>query len=321
MVDETPGRIRAVADVGGTNTRLAVFDPASAEISGIRAYANRDYASLQAVISAWLDQLQQEQPRDFCLAVAAPPAAELVTMVNVDWSFSCHDLAARFGFDRVRWLNDFQANAHALPHLGADDSVTLAAGAAQPRGKLAVMGPGTGLGGATLEWVGDRPLASHSEPGHMGLAPANDLELEIMRRLMPVQGEIYAEYFVSGPGLVRLYSIIAEIYGDTPQALSPAEVSQRAIDAIDESCRQALTTFCGLLGSACGDFLLARGAYGGLFLAGGIVPTMVDFLRASSFLERLRGKGAMREHLARVPVEVVTLPLPGLLGAAHAPMA
>ena len=67
----------------------------------------------------------------FCLAVAAPPAAELVTMVNVDWSFSCHDLAARFGFDRVRWLNDFQANAHALPHLGADDSVTLAAGAAQ----------------------------------------------------------------------------------------------------------------------------------------------------------------------------------------------
>jgi glucokinase len=300
---------------------MAVFDPANAEMSGICAYLNCDYASLEAIISAWLDQLQQEQPRDFCLAAAAPPAAELVTMVNVDWSFSCRDIAARFGFERVHWLNDFQANAHALPYLGADDSVTIAAGAARPQGKLAVMGPGTGLGGAALEWVGDRPIASNSEPGHMGLAPANDLELEIMRRLIPAQGEIYAEYLVSGPGLVRLYRIIAEIYGDTPQALSPAEISQRAIDASDDSCRQALATFCGLLGSACGDFLLARGAYGGLFLAGGIVPSMLDFLRASSFLERLRGKGAMTEHLAQVPVKLITLPHPGLLGAAHAPLA
>ena len=111
MVARAQGRKRVVADVGGTNTRMAVFDPASGEMSGFRAYLNRDYDALEAIIADWLGQLQQQQPADFCLAAAAPPAMERVTMVNLDWSFSCGELATLFGFDRVHWLNDFQANA------------------------------------------------------------------------------------------------------------------------------------------------------------------------------------------------------------------
>ena len=320
MVDETPGRIRAVADVGGTNTRLAVFDPASAEISGIRAYANRDYASLQAVISAWLEQLQQEQPRDFCLAVAAPPAAERVTMVNVDWSFSCQDLAARFGFDRVRWLNDFQANAHSLPHLEPSDLELIHPGSETEHTTLATVGPGTGLGGATLRWMGGVPYAADAEPGHAGLSPGNDLEIAIFKALLPVHGNIYAELLVSGIGLVRLYSAICEIHGATPVAMEPADVSRLALERSDEYCVLALDTFCALLGSTCGDFVLSNGACRGLYIAGGIVPRMIDFLRQSDFLARFHSKGAMREHLQAIPVHVITAANPGLIGAANAPL-
>ncbi len=317
----TPNRTRVVADVGGTNTRLAVFDPRSGELSEVGSYLNHDYGALEEVIAAWLKQLRQEQPRDFCIAVAAPPAGDRVTMVNLDWAFSCRDLAQQFGFQRIRWLNDFQANAHALPHLGAGNTLAIAEGGEGAEGgKLAVVGPGTGLGGATLQWVEGIPIASASEPGHMGLAPATELELEIMRRLLPQRGEVHAEYLVSGPGLVRLYKVIADIRGQAAEELSPAQISGRALAGSDPGCRQALSSFCELLGSVCGDFVLARGAYGGLFLAGGILPGIVDFLQASDFLRRFRCKGAMESHLAQIPVRLITLPNPGLLGAAHAPI-
>ena len=241
-------------------------------------------------------------------------------MVNMDWSFSCREMAAQFGFERCHWLNDFQANAHALPHLRPGDTVPISEGQPGTSDRLAVMGPGTGLGGACLEFVQGIPVASDSEPGHMGLAPATELELQILQRLLPRQGEVHAEFLVSGPGLVRLYQVIAEIRGDQPLDLSPAQVAEKGLTGMDRHCRQALDSFCSLLGSACGDFVLARGAYGGLYLAGGIVPTMAEFLQHSSFLQRFRRKGAMAEHLERVPVHLITLPHPGLLGAAHAPL-
>ena len=82
----------------------------------------------------------------------------------------------------------------------------------------------------------------------------------------------------------------------------------------------ALQTFCALLGSACGDFVLSNGAYGGLYIAGGIVPRMIPFLEASNFLSRFQNKGAMSQHLAQVPIYVITTEQPGLIGAAYAPL-
>ena len=241
-------------------------------------------------------------------------------MVNIDWSFSLSELQERYGLEAFRWLNDFQANAHALPHLAADDLEVLRAGQSADGARLATMGPGTGLGGATLEWVDGVPRACDSEPGHTGLSPANELELEIFRLLVPRHGEMYAEFLVSGAGLERLYRALSEIRGNAPELLTAAEVSARGLAGSDAACVQALETFCALLGSACGDFVLSKGAYGGLYLAGGIVPRMLPFLKASSFEQRFRDKGEMGPHLDQIPLYAITTPHPGLLGAAHAPL-
>ena len=241
-------------------------------------------------------------------------------MVNIDWSFSCSELQVRYGFKAFRWLNDFQANAHALPHLAEGDREELRAGQSAEGARLATMGPGTGLGGATLEWVDGVPRACDSEPGHTGLSPATELELEIFRLLVPRHGEIYAEFLVSGAGLERLYRVLSEIQGKAPERLTPAEVSARALAGSDPCCVQALETFCALLGSTCGDFVLSKGAYGGLYLAGGIVPRMLPFLKASNFEQRFRQKGEMGPHLDQIPLYAITTAQPGLLGAAHAPL-
>lgn len=311
---------RLVADIGGTNSRLALYDPVTDELRSLRTFINREHASFEDIVLEWLGTLTEAQPLDCCLAVAAPPFGDRVQMLNIDWSFSLRELATRFGFVRMRGVNDFEANAYALPHLGARDLAVLHAGHATAGGKLAVVGPGTGLGGATLGWMNGSPIANASEPGHMGLAPASDLELELFHYLLPRHGNVYAELLVSGPGLQQLYQALGAIRGRATLPLSPAEISAKAQAQECEVCTLTLNTFCAMLGSVCGDYVLANGAYGGLYLAGGFLPEMFDFLQQSTFVQRFQEKGKMRAHLAQVPLYVITSGTTGLTGAAHAPM-
>ena len=319
MVDRRQGVTRMVADVGGTNTRIALFDQGDGAFRAEHHYRNRDYDRFEDVIAAWLDALQEAAPAECCIAVAAPHTGDRVEMVNMDWSFSCRGIAAGFGFEGLRRINDFEANAFALPHLGTGDAAVLHHGRGSG-GKLATVGPGTGLGGATLEEMAGIHHACACEPGHMGLSAGSGEELELFRLLLPRHGDLYAELLLSGPGLERLYLALAEIRGERVDSLAAPAISARAVSGADPLCAHALQTFCALLGATCGDFLLANGAYGGLYLAGGILPQIIPFLRESAFHQRLVAKGAMRDQLDAVPVSVITRPAPGLLGAAHAPL-
>ncbi|MEH6608146.1 MAG: glucokinase [Halioglobus sp.] len=314
-------RPRLVADVGGTNTRIALYDPASGDYFSAQNYINRDFVNFEDVVEHWLGNLSEASPEECCVAIASPLDGDQVNMVNMDWSFSRGEFSQRFAFKHIAWLNDFEGNAHALPHLQDDDLELLHAGHATSRSPLAVMGPGTGLGGATLDGIGTRQRVRRSEPGSMGLSPQSELELALFELLLTKHKDIYAELLISGPGLYRLYINLCELAQTTPLAKDPAEVSHLALTADDEHCLQALTVFCELLGSACADFILANGAYGGLYLAGGILPRMTDFLKASRFHQRLCKKGFMAKSLGKVPVYVITGTRTGLIGAAHAPLA
>lgn len=315
-----PSVNRLVADIGGTNTRLALFDPLANELRALSHYVNRDHGQPEDIILAWLDALCEPRPTACCLAVAAPPFDDRVTMLNIDWSFSCREMAERFEFSALRCINDFEANAHALPHLADHDLTTLHCGKRSASGKLATIGAGTGLGGATLTLTEGAPIAGASEPGYMGLAAATDVELELFRYLLKQYGEIYAELLLSGPGLQRLYQSLADIQGQNPPPLAPEAISARALTGECDLCKLTLNTFCSLLGSISGDYVLANGAYGGLYLAGGFLPEMIPFLQRSTFVQRFQNKGKMRDHLADVPLYSITSAVTGLLGAAHAPL-
>jgi len=307
-----------VGDIGGTNTRLALFDPGSGALSAVRNYLNRDYGSLEEIIAEWLAELKDTAPGDCCLAVAAPPFEDRVSMLNIDWSFSISEIADRFGFRRMRCVNDFEGNAYALSQLGDEDLVALRPGTPRCR-RFAVVGPGTGLGGATLEYCLDTPVAGASEPGHMGLAPATALEFELFRALLPAHGEVHAELLLSGPGLARLYHTLGEVRGEPAPLAQPPEISAAALSGDAPLAREAVGAFCALLGSICGDYVLATGSYGGLYLAGGIVPDILPILRESAFVTRFDNKGDMSPQLREVPLHAIVSPGTGLLGAAHVP--
>lgn len=312
---------RLVADIGGTNTRLALFDCDSKTLRALRQYVNREHTSLEEIVQAWLNDLDETVPVECCFAVAAPPPFDdEVTMLNIDWRFSPKVMSTRFGFSRLRIVNDFEGNAYALPFLNQGDLACLHSVESPAIAKLATVGPGTGLGGSTLDSRGPVPLASACEPGHMGLAPVTELEFALFKHLQVRHGEVFAELLLSGPGLKRLYESVAAVRGQAPDDLQPEEISARALAGSCDLCVETLQTFCALLGSVCGDFVLANGAYGGLYVAGGIAPGLVGFLRTSHFAKRFREKGKMGEHLARVPLYVITCETTGLIGAGHAPL-
>lgn len=311
---------RMVGDIGGTNTRLALFDAHAKQLRFQRNYRNRDYGSLADIILAWLHDLSGKPPEEACLAVAAPPFDDEVQLLNIDWRFSPRELAKQFGFSRFGCINDFEGNAYALPHLTAHELVTLQVGKPALHRRLATLGPGTGLGGATLDTRGPEPIACASEPGHMGLTPATALEFALFERLRGESGEVYAERLLCGPGLLRLYQVLARERRIDAPLQTPEAISAQGLRGECLLCAETLQLFCGLLGSACGDFVLANGAYGGLYLAGGILPTMTNFLRESTFSRRFTAKGKMTQHLSDVPVYIVCGDSIGLVGAAHAPI-
>lgn len=315
--EERNGRL--VADIGGTNTRIALFDTTDSRLLAIKRYRNRDFTGLETVLARWLDEYPEARPREACIAVAAPPEGDYATMSNCNWSFRGSELAARFGWSRVRLINDFQANAFALPWLQPGDWYEIHPGTAHyPR--IATLGPGTGLGGSVLDTSTESHRAVACEPGHMALAPQGMLELELWRVLMRRHSRIYTELLVSGPGLLRLYEALALVQGTTAEPLHSEDISARAQAGADALCTVALRQFCALLGTASADFVLASGAFGGLFLAGGILPTFPEFLHQSEFHPRFTDRGPMHGHLERMPVRVITHSQPGLLGAAHAPL-
>ena len=310
-------RQRLVADVGGTNTRFAMFDEQSRELGAVATYNNRDYNSFESVIAHWLAQLESSPPVRACIAVAALPSDDRIAMNNMDWSFSITDIARSFGFEQLRCINDFEANAYALPHLSDEDLSSV-----HHRGTtgecLATVGPGTGLGGATIARVKGNVHVQSCEPGFMSLAPGSDYEIALFNLIRQDHPDLYAELLVSGPGLLRLYQRVCQLENTDAVVNTPEEVSTKAIAGDNAQCHTALGVFCALLGEVCGNFVLANGAYGGLFLAGGILPRMIPFLKRSTFHQRFTSKGAMQQHLQAIPVHVITTPWPGLIGAAHA---
>ena len=139
----------------------------------------------------------------------------------------------------------------------------------------------------------------------------------IVRRLAGKYGRVSVERILSGPGIVDLHAALLAIDGRESALAGPAEITRRAL-AGDPECRRTIERFCAILGSVAGDFALAYGARGGIYVAGGIPPIVIDLLEASDFRRRFEDKGRFQAYLREIPTRVISRPHAALLGAAHA---
>lgn len=313
-----PGRL--LADVGGTNARMAWQDGPGAPIEHIQVLPVAQHASLLAAIGVYLRQIGR-QPGAAAIAMANPVTGDHVQMTNHDWSFSQSALREELGLATLRVLNDFTALALALPYLPETDLRQVGGGAAVPGAAIALLGAGTGLGVSGLlpdragGWV---PIAG--EGGHVTLPAATARERMVMDALVARHGHASAERVASGKGLLETFQILCAADGVNADALaSAAAVAEAALRGQHAQALETLHIFCGVLGAVAGNLALTLGARGGVYIGGGVVPRLGTWFDTSPFRERFEAKGRFGRYLGEIPVWVITSPhSPALLGAACA---
>lgn len=303
-----------VGDVGGTNARLALCDVDTGAISHAETFSTSDYDSLEAVIRFYLDE-QKQDITDGCIAIACPITDDWVEMTNHDWAFSTSKMKANLGFEHLEIINDFTAVSMAIPMLSDDDVLQFGGASAVKDKPVAVYGAGTGLGVAHLVHVDKRWVSLPGEGGHVDFAANSEEEDLILEILRAELGHVSAERVLSGAGLVNLYRAIVKADDRVPENLKPKDVSQRALEDSCTDCRRALAMFCVCMGRFGGNLALNLGTFGGVYIAGGIVPRFLEFFKASGFRAAFEDKGRFKDYVQSIPVFLITHDKPGLLGA------
>jgi glucokinase len=298
-----------LADIGGTNARFALLEGGAVGAPLVLAVA--DFPTVEDAVAEALSRLGPAGPVETAvLALAGPVVTEPVRLTNAPWAVASAPLAARFGFGRVRLVNDFLALAHALPHLTPADILPIGRGQAAAEAPMVVLGPGTGIGVAGYV----QGVAVPTEGGHIGLAPTDAREDQVVAALRARCGRAGVEEALSGRGLANLHAVVAGLRGAEVPARDAAAVVAAA-DA-DPVAAEALELFLNFLAGFAGDLALAWGARGGVFLAGGILPRLAARLDAAAFRARFEAKAPMEAWIAGVPLALVVHPAPAFLGLA-----
>ena len=307
-----------VGDVGGTNARFGLVSPDGALLDS-RVLADADYPGIGEAIDAYLDQRGAlPRPRRGAIAIASAIGGDQVRMTNHPWTFSISGLQKRLRFQRLEVINDFTAQALALPRLGPGDKVAIGRGEAQPGCPIGVLGPGSGLGVSGLVPSGNRWIPLTGEGGHATMSPFTDRESAVLDTMRHQFDHVSAERVISGPGLINLYNALAAVDGVPAQQYTAAQITDPASARDDPRCAETTDMFCAMLGTMAGNLALTLGAKGGVYIAGGIVPRLGERFAASPFRERFESKGRFRDYLAVIPTFVVTHTLPAFLGCAAA---
>ena len=299
-----------LADVGGTNTRCALT-AADGRPGPATDYTNRDFASLGSLLAAYVDSLPAgDRPTDGVLAIAAPVRGDEIRMTNIDWRFSVGAVRDAIGLRGLTALNDFEALAHAVPTLANDELVKIGSGTIEPGKPKGLIGPGTGLGVASLIPQGNRWIAVGGEGGHVTLPAADDHEAAAIAAIRQRFGHCSAERVISGPGLSLLHQVL-----NGGEEIDATEIARRA-DAGEAAAEATLEMFFRLLGTVAANLALTIGAFGGVYIGGGIAPRHRARFVASGFRERFESKGRYGDYLGSIPTYLIVASHPTLIGLA-----
>lgn len=317
------------ADIGATNTRLALYPVGGDPRNPVRAanFKGEDYSGLVEILHEFL----KEEERSVLLAslgAAGPVVEDHIQLTNLPWIVDASELRAAFGWQHVWLLNDLQAIANSVPMLVGDDLHTLEPGIPVQRGNMMVIAPGTGLGIGYLTWAAGGYYPHATEGGHADFAPANELQQDLLAYLRRTLPQVAVEHVCSGIGLPNVYNFLR----DTKRAPEPTWLADALAQADDktpvivdeamlakqgsELCQMALHIFVDVLAAEAGSLALIYGSTGGVYIGGGIPPRILPAFQRYNFMQTFIAKTGYEYYLKRFPVKIVLNTEAGLIGAA-----
>ncbi len=326
-------------DIGGTKTLLALYrlqEDGALEPLRRERFASADWADLAPMVAAFLGE--DPPPAAACLAVAGPVQGGRARLTNLPWRLESSALAKSCGIASLELENDFAVLVYGLPHLEERQLAPVHRGLPEPAAPFLIVGAGTGLGVAfgVPTPVGLQAVAS--EGGHGEFAPRTEQEWLLKQWLRLDLGleRVSIERVVSGTGLGHatrwllscrgggdphpLGAVAERWHRALQEGTAAAEdlpaATARAAAAGDPLACQALELWLSAYGSVCGDLALTGLSRGGLFLAGGTAPKLLDQLRGEAFRRAFLDKGRLRLQLEDLPITAVVDEDLGLFSAA-----
>lgn len=302
-----------VADVGGTNIRLAIAY--QSELNHIQAFKCAEFPSLEAAINHYIEQNQLTVDQA-CICIAGAVNDEEIKMTNLDWRFSAHSIEQHCKINKVHLINDYHAIAMSLPHLSSQQLITMSNKKGQDHAPRMVCGPGTGLGIAQLVPIGEHYHCISGEGGHIAFAPTTEQQMQVLRYLFGQHKRVSIERLLSGQGIVNIYQALAAQSNAPSVYLDAKSITEQFINKTDPLCIDSIQLFLEILAQFLGDLVLMNGAFGGVYIAGGIVPRIIDHVDLEQFNQCYTHKGRFKEYVSQAPLYLITEPQPGLIGAA-----
>ena len=336
------------ADVGGTKTRLICADvDEQRHVLYEKRYLSGEFDGFEPMLQTFIKECKSagamvDTSRVDVLMLALPGLVSDLSarLTNLPWIIEKQSLKDTFGIKNVYFMNDFQASAFGTGQLLEKDRIVLNPGTSslneKPDGlkkksiRVAV-GAGTGLGVAWVEGAtevnaedasdsasesdNEAACAHDTEGGHIDFAPADEIQIELLRFLQQRFGHVSYERILSGDGLVSLYQFCAgkQKAANHSDGISAEWVSRQSEN--DEDADRALSLFVQIYGAYIGNIALLFKPYGGIFITGGIAAKIINKMQSEEFIYAYLNKGRMRTLVEQIAVYLVTNDRVGVLGA------
>ncbi|MEM6381483.1 MAG: ROK family protein [Pseudomonadota bacterium] len=303
-----------IADLGGTHARFALVSDSHATEQGFAQVRTREHPDVQSAIQSGVLDQTSLIPRTAILAVAGPTLGEAFKLTNADWVIEPKRIMDQLGFDCVIALNDFEAQALALPDLTEDDWVLIGEQQPPKRGTKLVLGPGTGLGASVLVDSMGMWITVPGEGGHIAIPIESEDDDRLVAHITQGgQHRLGGEQLVSGDGLERLYRSLGALEGTDTPLQKAADITQAAL-AGEPLAVQSVERFVVYMARVARELALTVMPAGGVFIAGGIAPKILPFIENSEFRSIFEAAYPHEDKLSAFPTVVVTHPRPALSG-------
>lgn len=313
-------------DIGGTKTILGLFELQRSVLRSKRIYTypSEKYRNFELILKEFMKDHHMDL-EGACFGIAGPINHGNCQATNLPWAVNQSVLKRILRIKKVSLINDMEATANGIQVLPKKAFAVLNPGNPQPKGNIAVLAAGTGLGEGMLLWDGKKYHAVGSEGGHADFAPCNKNELNLCRYLFDKFGHSSYERVLSGPGLLNIYNFFKEenmseepiwLKKELSQESPGFVITQNAHKGQNKLCIKTIDLFCSIYGSEAGNLALKILARGGVYLGGGIAPKILHKLQDGTFKKSFRNKGRFSKFLSKIPVNVILEEKTALYGAA-----
>lgn len=320
-------------DIGGTKTllQLSRSTPEGLDVIYEKRYASAEHTDFLSLAGNFVEESFRQtgvKADRACFGIAGPVNGRRAKTTNLPWNIDADVLESSLRIDHVRLINDFQSVGYGIEALNSEDIVTLQQGQEVPCGTRVIIGAGTGLGQGFLVWHKDHYEVVASEGGHSNFAPTDDEQIKLLEYLRKRYRWVTWELVVSGRGLVNIFEFLVEssftqlsipLQEAMLQEDRAAVISRFGMLGEDETAGKALQMFVSLYGAQAGNLALMALATGGVYVAGGVAPKIIDKLTDGTFMHAFHDKEErMQPLLKTIPVRVIVNQNVGLRGSAIA---